>query len=119
MFDSLSNMWDGLSSAFGQITEIFADLVSALFSFNTLLTDNIEIIIDMTEDLAVGSIGGGIAWYQFIATFHWLVGSTIYYLFYAFIIFGLSVTVFQIIYMIYNHIPIQSIIGGIKGFFFS
>ncbi len=119
MFSSITNMFDGLSTAFGQITEVFGQLVDALLAFNDLLTVNIESIIQMTEDLAIGSIGGGIAWYQFIATFHWLVGSTVYYLFYAFIIFGLSVTVFQIIYMIYNHIPIGSIIGGIKGFFFS
>ena len=119
MFESLTNMWSGLTEMFSQVAEVFSAIVENLIMFNTLLTDNITLMGTMTEQINNNTLTGGLAWFDFIATFHWLVGSPIYYLFFAFIIFGLSVTIYQIIYMIYNHIPVGSIIGGLRGRFFT
>ena len=120
MFDAITNMMDGIIAAINQIAEIFSDIYTNLLSFNTLLTDNITLMESMTTGIDAGTLDtGGLAWLDFIATFHYVVGDGIYYLMFVFIVFGLSVTIFQIVYMIYNHIPIGSIIGGLKGLFFS
>ncbi|WP_202709711.1 hypothetical protein [Sporosalibacterium faouarense] len=107
---------DWLVEIFDQIKEAFILSVDSLNSFYNNIESQTDTLISMTDNIQNGTMEG-LNIVQFIGTFRYIVGDPIWYVFYSLTMLGLGYTIYAIVVLIKNEIPVSSIVGNIKGLF--